>query len=65
MKAQITIQMDTPAFIVPNAELELGAILRELAEHIEHGIQARQIEDCNGNRVGTFRITGQPRRFGR
>ena len=63
MKAQITVNMDTAAFDGPNAEIELAAILRELARHVMEGDRERSLWDCDGNRVGSFKITGQPRRF--
>ena len=65
MHAQIKIQMDNAAFDGPNAELELAAILRNLAQHVEAGDRETTLHDGNGNRVGAFRITGQPRRFGK
>ena len=65
MKAQITIQMDTSAFHPHNEELELAGILRDLAQRVEAGDRERVLMDSNGNRVGLFKITGQPRRFGK
>ena len=63
MKAKIEICMDTAAFDGPNCELELAGILRDLAERVEAGDRERSLLDSNGNRVGSFKITGQPRRF--
>jgi len=65
MHAQIKIQMDNAAFEEPGAELELAGILRDLAKHVEYGYRERVLMDSNGNRVGSFKITGQPRRFAR
>ena len=63
MKAQITVNMDNAAFDGPNAELELAGILRDLAQRVEAGDRETTLHDGNGNRVGSFKITGQPRRF--
>ena len=63
MKAKIEVQMDNAAFDGPNCELELAGILRDLAKHVEAGDRERVLMDSNGNRVGSFKITGQPRRF--
>jgi len=63
MKAKIEIQMDNAAFEEPGAELELAGILRDLAQRVEAGDRERSLLDSNGNRVGLFKITGQPRRF--
>ena len=65
MKAKIEICMDGGAFEEPNAELELAGILRDLAQLVEAGYRETTLHDGNGNRVGSFKITGQPRRFAR
>jgi len=65
MYATIKVSMDNAAFEEPNAELELAGILRDLAERVEAGDRERVLMDSNGNRVGLFKITGQPRRFGK
>jgi len=64
MKATIHIPMDNAAFEGNNAEIELAEILTDLAKHVRHGETERRLSDCNGNYVGTFKITGQPRRHG-
>ena len=64
MKATIYIQMDNAAFEDENAGLELADILEDLAKHIRGGDTERRLSDCNGNYVGTFKITGLPRRRG-
>ena len=61
MKAKITILMDNAAFADGNAELELAAILRDLAKHVENGSRDRRLMDGNGNHVGEFKITGRQR----
>ena len=63
MKAKIEVQMDNAAFDGQNSELELAGILRDLAQRVEAGDRETTLHDGNGNRVGTFKITGQPRRF--
>jgi len=63
MYATIKVSMDNAAFEEPNAELELAGILRDLAQRVEAGDRETTLHDGNGNRVGTFKITGQPRRF--
>ena len=63
MYATIKVSMDNAAFEEPGAELELAGILRDLAKHVEAGDRERVLMDSNGNRVGSFKITGQPRRF--
>ena len=63
MKAKIEVQMDNAAFDGQNSELELAGILRDLAQRVEEGDRERVLMDSNGNRVGLFKITGQPRRF--
>lgn len=37
---------------------ELASILRDLAKDIENGSTEQALRDSNGNRVGTFKITG-------
>jgi hypothetical protein len=58
MKATISIVMDGAAFDGDQATWELAEILRDLAKHVVAGERERVLHDCNGNRVGQFKITG-------
>jgi hypothetical protein len=55
MKITVKFEGDNDAF-VPDAQYEIGRILREIATKIEHGMMAGPCMDANGNRVGQFII---------
>jgi hypothetical protein len=58
MKATIKIAMDNAAFVDAPPGVELAAILRDLAKHLERGdVDDRTLRDTNGNRVGTFTVS--------
>ena len=61
MRAKITITMANAAFDGESASIELAEILVDLAKHIRNGDTERRLHDCNGNFVGTFKITGRSR----
>ena len=50
--------MDTPAFDGDGGALELADILKDLAKFVSRGERERTLQDSNGNRVGTFKVTG-------
>ena len=56
MNAKIQITMNNAAFDEPATEL--ARILRELADDVEQGQGAKNLRDINGNKVGSFEITG-------
>ena len=56
MKARIQITMNNAAFDEPATEL--ARILRELADDVEQGQDAKNLRDVNGNKVGSFEIKG-------
>lgn len=63
MTARIEIKMDNAAFDDAPAS-ELSRILRGVADDLENGVMPEQIRlaDINGNRVGSFKITGRANR---
>lgn len=58
MKAQIVIDLQYAAFM-PEANIELARILRELSNDLEYSGELRHINliDVNGNKVGEFKVT--------
>lgn len=60
MKAKIEITIDNAAFEDMGHASELGRILRDLAHGIENNGETGpcSLLDVNGNKVGSFKITG-------
>lgn len=57
--ATIKIEMDNAAFEGDGRD-ELARVLRSLAQDIESGSRDKaSLYDINGNKVGTFKITGK------
>jgi hypothetical protein len=63
MKLKIEIDMSNAAFEGDNRNLEVGEILRDLAERMEEGSALSGVDklatlrDTNGNRVGEAKVT--------
>ena len=59
-KFTLTIDLGNDAFNPPQYGPELARILRELAERLEDATTSASggVLDANGNRAGTFKITG-------
>lgn len=58
MQFQMTVEMDNAAFEDGGHE-ELARILRKVADQVEYGNDSRACMDSNGNKVGSFEITGK------
>jgi hypothetical protein len=55
MKLLLKIDMDNAAF-EPAGELEAARILEVAAKSLRDGADSGNLFDCNGNKVGKFRV---------
>lgn len=55
MRANISLRSDNES---PADSYELAELLREVVSKIEQGQTSGAIMDTNGNRIGTFSVTG-------
>jgi hypothetical protein len=53
---KIEIETDNAAFAVGRPNEECARILRAIAEKLEHGRDAGNCIDANGNKVGTWEV---------
>lgn len=57
-KFELEIEMDNDAFY-PDENLEIVEVLRKAIKKLEQGRTASPLFDTNGNRVGSYKITGK------
>lgn len=61
MRFSLTVDMGNAAFDEAPSP-ELARILRDVATRVEDGEREGAVRDVNGNKVGTFKVVGRPRR---